>query len=257
MYPFLKIGNLLLPMYGVCIAIGIVLALYLAVIDCQRKDLQWEYMLAMASPGLLAGMIGAKLLYLLVTCTPHELLSVLKNGDVTGLIRGGFVFYGGFVTGILVVVLMSKIIKCRLSDYESTLVKCVPLAHAFGRIGCFFAGCCYGCPTKSFMGVVFSNPLGSAPVGVPLLPVQLFECAFNLCLTALLWWIDIRKAKSNIILPLYLMLYATERFVIEYFRFDTERGALFGVSTSQWISVAVFLVGIVILFYRKRRTAKC
>ncbi len=257
MYPFLEFGNFKLPMYGLSIAIGVVLAFALAVHDCKRKKLCWEYMLAMGAIGLFVGLIGAKLLYLFVSYSPSQIISLIKTGRIMALMSGGFVFYGGLITGVPAVILMAKIIGCKLSDYENVMIKVVPLAHAFGRIGCFFAGCCYGKPTDSFLGIAFENPLGRAPSGVPLFPVQLLEAGMNLLLVGFLWYMDKKYPQKRILLPLYLIIYAIERFILEYFRYDAHRGIFLGVSTSQWISMGIFAVGVLLLIYRNKKTAKC
>ena len=256
MYPFLYLGDFKLPMYGVMIATGVVVALIFAVLDCKRKELQPNYMLAIIAPALLVGMVGAKIFYLVITYTSSELLYILKYGDFEQIISGGYVFYGGFVIGILSAIGMSKILKCKFSDYENVLVKCIPLAYAFGRIGCFFAGCCYGLPTDSFLGIAFEHPLGSAPNGIPLIPIQLFECAFNLLLTAFLWLWDTKHPQNKLLVPFYLIIYSLERFIFEFFRYDIERGIWMGFSTSQWISIVVFVAGIMYLGYKKKSVPK-
>ena len=257
MHPFLEIGNTKLPMYGLSIALGVILAFSLAAMDCKRKKLCWEYMLAMGSIGLFLGLIGAKILYLFVTYTPSQIVKLFETGRILSVLSGGFVFYGGLIAGVLAVVLMAKFIGCKLSDYENTMIKVVPLAHAFGRIGCFFAGCCYGKPTDSFLGIAFENPLGRAPSGIPLFPVQLFEAGMNLVLVGCLWYVDKKYPEKRILLPLYLIVYAIERFILECFRYDAHRGIFLGVSTSQWISMGILILGIFMLVIRKKNAEKC
>lgn len=257
MHPFLVIGNIKLPMYGLSIAIGVVLAFTLAIVDCRKKNLCWEYMLAMGAIGLFLGLIGAKILYLFVTYTPSQIVKLFETGRILSVLSGGFVFYGGLITGVLAVVIMAKIIGCKLSDYENTMIKVVPLAHAFGRIGCFFAGCCYGKPTDSFLGIAFENPLGRAPSGVPLFPVQLFEAGINLLLVYFLWYVDKKCPQKRILLPLYLIVYAIERFILEYFRYDAHRGIYLGISTSQWIGMGILVLGIFMIIIRSRNSEKC
>ena len=256
MYPFLHIGNLKLPMYSAMIVLGTVIAFFMASYDCKRKKLSRKYLLALASTSLFVSFIGAKILYFIVTYKPNEILNIFKEGNWLWIISGGYVFYGGFVFGILTFLVMSKILHCKMSEYANVLVKAIPLAYAFGRIGCFCAGCCYGMPSDSILGVVFENPIGLAPVGVKLFPIQLFECVFNLLLTILLWWIDLKCSKKNILVPLYFLTYSVERFVIEFFRYDLERGIYCGLSTSQWISAAFFIAGLVLLIFRGKSENK-
>lgn len=255
MYPFLYLGNFKLPMYGVMIATGILVAFLFAIWDCKRKELKSEYMLAIIAPALLFGMLGAKIFYLVITYTSAEFMYILKNGDFEQIISSGYVFYGGFIIGISTAIGMSKILKCKFTDYENVLVKCIPLAYAFGRIGCFCAGCCYGMPTESILGIPFEQPLGSAPVDVPLYPIQLYECAFNFVLTIFLWILDVKYPRNKFLVPVYLVIYSIERFIFEFYRFDVERGMWMGWSTSQWISVVVFVVGIIYFCQNKKKVS--
>ena len=256
MHPFFVFGSLKVPAYGLCIALGVLISGFLASFDCIRKKISWEYMLAIAAAAVGVGFLGAKLLFLFITYTPEQIVEIVRSGGAMRLISGGFVFYGGLIFGVLTAVLMAKLLQCKISVYENVLIKAVPLAHAFGRVGCFFAGCCYGKPTDSILGIAFDNPLGYAPADVPLFPVQLMEAGMNLILVFVMWIIDAKCPKNRILLPLYLMVYAVERFVLEYFRFDAERGIYLGVSTSQWISLGIFVLGVALLAYRRKMSNK-
>lgn len=253
MLPYLNIFGKQIPMYGLMIVSGILLSALLMVADCRRRRLLWEDAVIIGTTGLGCGMVGAKLLYIFVTFTPAELLKIVIDGKTGLLLRGGFVFYGGLIAGVLGAVLGARLAKEKLSRFENVLIKAIPLSHAFGRVGCFFAGCCYGKPTESAFSVVYQNPISDAPRGVPLMPVQLYEAAFDLVLFAVFWAIDKKYPKNHMLLPLYLILYSIERFLMEFLRYDAVRGGIFGLSTSQWISLLLFSLGAWIIIYRKQR----
>ena len=143
-----------------------------------------------------------------------------------------------------------------MRDYLDIVVPVIPLGHAIGRIGCLCAGCCYGRPTDSAIGVVYTQPVGGAPTGVPLLPVPLFESAANLVIFGILMLIS-HKSKSRYLTTfLYCILYGITRFVLEFFRYDSIRGVTGGLSTSQWISLGLIagaLIAAVCYRIYKRR----
>lgn len=115
----------------------------------------------------------------------------------------------------------------------------IPLFHAFGRIGCFFAGCCWGVECEG--GLAFPLSI-AAPNGVPLFPVQLLEAGCN----ALLFFFLHKAAgwlrENWLLLPLYLACYGTVRFLLEFLRGDPSRG-IWLLSTSQWLALAAIFVG--------------
>lgn len=114
-----------------------------------------------------------------------------------------------------------------------------------GRIGCFCSGCCYGMEYNGFGHIVFSNT-PYAPIGVSLFPSQLVEAFLNLIIFMVLAFLYKKYSNSYKIVSLYLILYSIVRFILEFFRGDAIRGFLFGISTSQWISIVLFIIGIVV-----------
>lgn len=249
MLPYIEFLEKNYPMYGICIVLGLFAAAFFMIYDCKKNNVLWENAVIIGLSGVFFGFLGAKLLYLIVTYTPKELLEMIREKEFESLISGGFVFYGGLIAGVISTFFVAKLLKSNIRDYENTLIKIIPLVHCFGRIGCFCSGCCYGKPTTSPIHVIFEEPLSDAPAGVPLIPTQLYEAGFNFILFLVLWFID-RKFKLRILLPIYLLAYGAERFIIEFFRYDEIRGIYFGFSTSQWISIAIFAIGTALLAYR-------
>ena len=133
------------------------------------------------------------------------------------------------------------------------LVPALALVAALGRVGCFCAGCCYGVECVSPVSVVFPAASLAAPPGVPRLPVQLFEAAVQLALFLALLWFTARPRRTRFAAEFYLACYCPARFVLEFFRGDVARGALWGLSTSQWLSAAGFLAVSLYFFMRSGR----
>jgi phosphatidylglycerol:prolipoprotein diacylglycerol transferase len=200
-------------------------------------------------------MIGAKLFYLLPRL--GELwkyrTAIFKSLDsFTAYLGGGFVFYGGLIGGVAAAFLYCVTCKKPASKMIEIAVPSFPLIHGIGRIGCLMAGCCYGIPVKPWLGIAFRNSI-EAPNGVPLFPVQLLEASLNLILFFILLLYTRRERIPYQTLGLYLWIYSIERFLIEFLRNDNIRGIYAGLSTSQWISMILFPVGVYLFLSKSNR----
>lgn len=198
---------------------------------------------------LLYGITNLHMIYqvFFVLENPDGLWSILQK---IVLIFGGSVFYGGLLGGIGTGFWYARRKKLSLGEYADLAAVGIPLFHGFGRIGCFLGGCCYGieCP----VGFVFQNSLVEAANGVSRFPVQLVEAGFEFLLFGLLLWMTGKGLQKNNRIFWYLGLYAVGRFLLEFLRGDVIRGFVGGLSTSQWISLAL-LAGIVIIKISRRK----
>lgn len=154
-------------------------------------------------------------------------------------IFGGSVFYGGLIGGSICGVLGTRILKLDTPLYADGMAVSAPLFHFFGRIGCFFAGCCYGIECE--FGFVLN--------GVRRFPVQLLEATFNLLLAAAMFFLYTKGKMRGKLFFVYLAVYAPFRFFDEFLRGDLIRGFILGLSTSQFISIFVELFAIASLVY--------
>lgn len=242
-----SIGGLTIHGYGLMIGLGILFCVLLGVYRAKKHDMNPDAVLDIAIFGVISGFLGAKLLYVIV-----EFKAFLQN-PLQVLGSEGFVVYGGIITGVLSAVLYCHFKKLIFMEYFDLLCPCIALAQGFGRIGCFLAGCCYGRPTDSCLGVVF--PEGSfAPAGIKILPTQLFSSAGDFAIVVILLLFSRRKHNTGDVGALYLLLYGVGRFLIEFMRYD-ERGAVGVLSTSQFISIGIVAVAA-ILFLRTRVKGK-
>lgn len=165
----------------------------------------------------------------------------------------GFTFYGGLIASLFSLWVLSRLKGISFIFSANVLTQPLVLAHAFGRIGCFLGGCCYGIPTTSIFGVVFpEDSLPYLEFGVqPIHPTQLYESFFLFLLYLFLTRIELKWKFVT-----YLIAYPIIRFIIECFRGDS-RGALIAnwLSPSQEISVLLFFIGTALLSNLiKRRT---
>lgn len=207
--------------------------------------------------GVLGALVGAKLLYLLPQL-PQLAADLPLLGQDPALfsaryLTGGFVFYGGLLGALGAVGLFCRRRKLPFGPLGADLVPAVPLFHAFGRVGCFLAGCCYGIPAPAgWWGVTFSQAL-LAPNGVALVPVQLYEAAGCLLLFLLLDRLARRGWSGGQLLPVYLSLYGAFRFLLEFLRGDEARGFWGPLSTSQWVALATLAVALPVLLWQQSK----
>ena len=250
MHVYLNIFGRQLPSYGLLITTGTLLANLVAYLLLKKTKRDTNDFVIIEGFCLLGALFGAKLLYIITAFRYIQWERIAEPGYLSNLLTGGFVFYGGLIGGILAVLLAGKLYKIDAGDYIRTLIFLIPFIHAFGRVGCFMAGCCYGIPYSGFGAVVF--PEGSFAIpGVSLFPVQIVEaaCLLSISLTILINQIIHDNRYS---LALYFLMYGVVRFVLEYFRYDAVRGKFGVFSTSQWISVALVAVGIMVAGYQRQ-----
>ena len=242
--------HLFLPTYGVIFAAGALLAWSWFLKRARALDLPQEPVFNLAFYTLLAGLVGAKLTLIVVDSSyylenPAEILATLRSAGVLmgGVLLGAltFVFYA-WKHGLPVL---------RLGD---AIVAPVAMAQGVGRLGCFAAGCCYGIGSDAWCAVRFVSDAAHAQTGVPLntpiLPVQLFEFAFDLALALLLTVLWRRRVgPAGTVGWIYLVAYGAGRGALELWRGDAVRGLWFGgaVSTSQIFSAASILIGLFFL----------
>ncbi|MBR3403234.1 MAG: prolipoprotein diacylglyceryl transferase [Parasporobacterium sp.] len=235
----MTVFSIRIPMYGLMMAIGFLLCSVICFLRTRKRGLQGENLIIIAAMILLFALIGGFVFYALVTYSPEQIADFIREGDWESLLGGGIVFYGALIGGIIGAFIGSRIAKDDLRDYMDIIVPVIPLGHAIGRIGCFFAGCCYGRPTDSAIGVIYTDPAGGAPTGIRLLPTQLIESAYNLLLFGVLMAVSKRTSSRYLTTFLYCILYGSFRFVLEFFRYDSIRGIAGGLSTSQWVSLGL------------------
>jgi phosphatidylglycerol:prolipoprotein diacylglycerol transferase len=240
------IGPIPVRMYGLMIGIGFLLGIWLASRTAKKEGINPERILDMGVYLLLAAIIGSRLLYVIVNIQEFRQNPL----DIFAIWKGGLVFYGGLIGAVAVGVWYVRKYDLPLWKTGDIFAPYIALGHAFGRLGCFFAGCCYGAPCSNSVCITFTDPHALAPLGVALYPTQLFEAGGELMNFVLLATLYRYKKFDGQIFWLYPALYSVLRFVVEFFRGDAARGLFFGgaVSTSQIIAVVVFIASLSMLW---------
>lgn len=252
MHPILfQFGPITIFSYGILIACGFGSALWLAGKEGVRRGVDEKSIHDLGSLVLVAALVGSRALYVILEWSQFadEPLRAFAIWE------GGLVFYGGLLLAVPSAIWFIR--RSRLPVWITTdlAAPCVSLGQFFGRLGCFFAGCCYGAETSAPWAVTFSNPSGLAPLGVSLHPTQLYSAVGNLFLFLFLYyWARPRQRFDGQLFGLYLILYPTLRFAIEFFRAD-QRGSVGVLSTSQALGIPLVFLGVWILLHN--RLKKC
>lgn len=239
-----SIGPVTIYGYGLMIAIGFFAAYTSCEYRAKKQNLNPDILFGILVCAIVGGLSGAKILYWIT-----QWKEVLENPGMLLDIADGFVVYGGIIGGILASMLYCHVKKAPFLKYFDLVMPSVALAQGFGRIGCFLAGCCYGIETDCAIGIVFQNSQ-YAPNGVKLLPTQLISSGLDFLNFGVLVWLSKRKKGDGQIAGLYLIFYSIGRFVLEFFRGDLIRGNVGTLTTSQFISIFILLIGVGLMIIR-------
>lgn len=242
-------GSINLYSYGLMIAIGIIVAVTLFLRRTKTLGLDEDSVLNMIFISIISGVLGGKLLYII---TDYE--SVRESGGVFKNFGEGFVIYGAIIAGMLSIYIYCRRKKWNIVKVLDAVVPGVAIAQGFGRIGCFLAGCCYGAETSCKLSVVFPN-VSLAPAGVHLHPTQIYSSIFDFLLGVFLLWYSKKDNKEGRVFSMYLIIYSIGRFLVEFLRNDP-RGNVGVFSTSQFISIFMFFIGLFIFKLDKFRGRK-
>ncbi|HBF33616.1 TPA: prolipoprotein diacylglyceryl transferase [Candidatus Sumerlaeota bacterium] len=266
MHPILfTVGSFFVGTYGLMIAIGMVLGTILAIWRASKQGVEAQVIMDLIFWSVIAGVVGARAAYVVVNWKE----SLANPMDII-FSRTNFVFLGGVILAIPVGYGFVRWQKVGFLKIGDIIAPSIALGHAFGRMGCFSAGCCWGkvigpdspfaflgvrFPSVMFQGKDISMPLGShieehlippdSVLSLPIWPVQLIESGGDLIIVALLLFVSTRRRYEGQVFLLYLISYGILRFFTEFLRGDESRGIYFNlVSTSQMISLVGIAVGI-------------
>ena len=254
MHPILfEFGGFTIYWYGVLLAAAYLLGLQFALMRAQSRGLDRQRVMDLGIWIIISALVGAKLLLLVVdfrqfTASPRDLL---------GLARSGGVFYGGLIAAVVVALLYIRRHRMPLWPTTDVFAPGIALGHIVGRFGCLLAGCCFGKPASVPWAITFRDPAAATsltPLGVPLHPTQLYEAGAEALILGFLLLLERRgRPFAGRTFWTYMLLYAVSRFAIEFYRGD-DRGMVFGaLSTSQFISVLLVPVAIVMLILLSQR----
>lgn len=245
----IHVGPITFHMYGLMIAVGYFMALKVCELRAGKRNLDKDVVFDIFIGAVVGGLVGTRLVYYIVSIP-----EILKNPSILWDFSHGYVVYGGILGGILAGLIMCKKHKTVFLPYFDLVMPAVAMAQGFGRIGCFFAGCCYGMETTLPIGFTYHTSQ-LAPVGVKLMPTQLISSVGDFLIFAILLLFAKRERTPGKVAGLYLVLYGTGRFMVEFLRND-HRGSVGIISTSQFISIPIVLIGVVMLMFMSKFQGK-
>ena len=239
--------------YGFLLAVAFILALWMTARLAGRDGLPKNRVYDLGLYILLSALVGAKVVMLITEW--NEPGGGWKRIFSLDLLSSGGVFYGGLLFALVTSVVLMRLYRLPWRKTADAFAPGIAVGHAIGRLGCFSAGCCWGKPTDSWIGVRFTqkaSELTGVPIDSALIPTQLIEAVANLLIFAFLLWLTKRRRFEGQVIFAYLMIYSVARFIIEFWRADP-RGEAFGLSTSQLISVIMFPLALLLMIYYSRR----
>jgi phosphatidylglycerol:prolipoprotein diacylglycerol transferase len=251
--------------YGILIAIGLAVGIALGYREARRQGLDAGRVLDAAFWMIVAGLVGSRIAYGIVNAgefarvcfagagAPRSFGGVLADcGRVFAIWQGGLVFYGGVAGAALVGWWFARREGWSFAVFGDLGAPALALGHAFGRLGCFTSGCCFGKAGTGSFGVTFPrgsvafdslSSMGGVPPGwqrtAPLHPTQLYEAIGELVIFVILLALRPRaRRRPGTLLVAYLGLYALLRFIVEIFRGDVVRGIAVAFDTphlARWL----------------------
>ena len=239
-----SIGSLSIRWYGLFAALGFLTALFLLQLNKKYAKLTNDQASNIIIIAMFTGVIGARIFYVVQNWSHYQ----YNPGAIIRVDQGGLVFYGGFILALISLIFyIRKICRADVIRVFDILAPALAAAHALGRIGCFFNGCCFGKPGNVFWAV--SYPENTAPflkyASQSLHPVQLYEALLNIILSGVLFYL-VRHSKRGITMAVYILSYGVLRFVDEFFRGDHE-DFVNGFTPAQVIGFGMIPLGLFLL----------
>lgn len=258
MLPYIHVMGFHIPMYSVMLAVGGIAFLIVMLITFTR----YEKVQKDTLPRLLfVAVMGAAALGV----SAFILNSLFHSIQEKTIKIGGITWLGGVLGAIPATIAMLHYFvpeaKGRALYFFSLMMPGLVLAHAFGRIGCYFGGCCYGMPTTSWLGIMFPPESHAAKhiiqqhgANVAVLPTMLIEAVFEFALFIVMMATRRKTKKYNI--EIYAFAYGVFRFIMEFFRGDNRGGTGFFLTPSQLMSVILWIGAVCLILYRNGKIFK-
>lgn len=239
------IGALTIRWYGVMAALGFLSATLLLQYNRKKADLTADQAVNIVFIAMVSGVIGSRIFYVV------QFAEQFRNNwiDVIRIDKGGLVFYGGLILALISIYWYCR--KCKLDIIRvfDAMTPSLAIGHAFGRVGCFLNGCCFGTVTSSWVGI--SYPPGTEPylrhLDAPLHPVQLYEAGYNIIMGIVMMFLLCKYRRRGLYSGIYLVGYGIMRFLLEFFRGDNAK--MLGLTIAQYIGMGVVALGTIFIVY--------
>jgi len=254
MFPdLISIGPFTIHTYGFFVAVGFAVGILTAVKVGKTQGVPSQQVMDMAFVMIVWAIIGSRLFYVLINFSYYKAHPL----DIIKIWQGGLVFSGGLVA--TAAAMWGYLRRHRLAFWSTgdLWAPSLALGQAIGRFGCFMAGCCYGRPTGSSWGVMFTHPQSLAPLNIPLYATQMFEAVSGFAVFLALIFLHGKKKFEGQVFLWYLILHSTARLFVERFRGD-ERGLIPGteMSATQLLATLILVGSVVVLLVMRSRWEK-
>lgn len=232
--------------YGVLLAAAYLLGLQFALMRARTRGLDPNRVMDLGIWIIISALAGAKLLLFIVEFDTYK-----NPAELLTLMRSGGVFYGGLIAAVVVALWYLRRYRMPMWTVTDVFAPGIALGHVIGRMGCLFAGCCFGRPTSVAWAVTFQSEYAAqnvgTPLNIPLHPTQLYEAAAELLILGILLATERKgRAYPGRTFWLYMLFYGISRFIIEIYRGDV-RGTVGMFSTSQFVSIVLVPLAIIML----------
>ena len=218
--------------YGAMIALGIMAAIGFMIRLGKKENFTSNFIYDLVFTSVVSGFIGARIFYVVQNYNFY----ILHPLSIFAIWEGGLIYYGGVVAALIALYFFAQWKKVKYFDMLDFIFPYLAFVHAFGRIGCFLNGCCYGRPCDLPWGIRFPNVEGTVH------PTQLYEMLVNFVIFFFLTRLYPKRSFSGQVTALYFIFYGLGRFLIEFWRVSD--GTWFFLSWNQWISIVLILLGV-------------
>ena len=236
--------------YGIFTALGFMAGYLFLMVNRKYAKMNKEMPANLVMIAAMAGIVGARIFYVVQFWD-----SQFADEPWTKIFRideGGQVFYGGFILASIAIILFCKVKKLNILSTLDILSPSLAIGHAFGRVGCFINGCCFGKETNSILGVKYpakSIPFEKFHKVVTIHPVQLYEALANILLFGLFMY-TLRKFKRGFTVGLYIISYGVIRYVMEaFFRGDHKELAQGVFTKAEIVGMIIIPIGIALIIF--------
>jgi phosphatidylglycerol:prolipoprotein diacylglycerol transferase len=245
------LGSFPVHSYGVMIALAFLAGLWTATRRARRENISGERIADITLWLMVGAILGARAVY--VATYWREEFADQPFSEIFMIQHGGLVYYGGLIGAIIAGAIFIRWKKLPLWKTADVLAPSIALGNVFGRIGCLLNGCCYGRACSFPWAIHF--PADHATGGAPVHPTEIYDAVLNFGVYLFLAWLFRRKKFDGQIFATYLLCYAVTRSFVEYFRGDySDLHYHLGLTPAQWISVPIFVTGLVLAAFLSRRT---
>jgi phosphatidylglycerol---prolipoprotein diacylglyceryl transferase len=245
----LSIGHFMIRWYSLIVLAAILVGIWIAGREAERKGLGKETIYDLATWLVPAGIVGARLFHVIdhwehvYSANPIQALYIWQ---------GGLAIWGGVIGGFVALVVLAWQRGWRLPLLLDTLAPAVVLGQGIGRLACVITGDAVGKPTTGPFGLAYTNPDAMVPaLGVYYTPTPVYELLMNVGIFALLWQLRKQKLPEGALFLIYLLLYASGRFLVTFW--SAYRTIAFGLNQAQLISLAAFVISLPLLIYVLQR----